>query len=218
VLRTLITSLISLAITPACICAQQERPDTSNDNWTPPSKICDRSGEHCVRLVSNRQPQATDGDCTLIISSKDKDLGRFSTYGYLLSAIWSPDGKYVAVNNRRANAGDYLWILSASDGRAIKVPEELASTHARGMMEIDHRKVMREIARCFPKCTEDTLRKSTLTARGWGSANQLRVREAFIFDAPGVLFVTVEEPYLITADKFEALPSLVVRRVRELTD
>ena len=210
--------LISFVIASTAISAEEEHSNSSNNNRTPPSKICDLSGERCVRLVSNGQPKATDGDCALVISSKGKDLSRSSTYGYLLSAVWSPDGKYVAVNNRRANAGDYVWIFSLTNGAAIKVPGDIAAEQKRTMMATDHSKVVKEITRRFPSCIADTLRKSSLTARSWRNPNELIVREDFIFDAPAVMFVTVEENYRIEGGKFELLPQLIVRRVRELRD
>jgi len=32
----------------------------------------------------------------------------------------------VAINNRRANAGDYLWVISLRDGKPIKMPDDVA--------------------------------------------------------------------------------------------
>ncbi len=86
-------------------------------------------------------------------------------------------------------------------------------------MATNDRKVIKEITRRFPNCTEESLRKGWLKARGWKSASELMVREDFrFFEGPAVIFVTVDETYRISAGKFERLPSLDIRRVRELRD
>ena len=46
--------------------------------------------------------------------------------GYLLDVFYSADNRYVAINNRRANAGDYLWVISLRDGQPLKIPEDVA--------------------------------------------------------------------------------------------
>jgi hypothetical protein len=65
-------------------------------------------------------------ECTLRVSAGGKILAEFPTMGYLLDVLFSPDNAYVAVNNRRANAGDYLWVMSLRDGKPIKMPDDVA--------------------------------------------------------------------------------------------
>ena len=44
-----------------------------------------------------------------------------------MDTFWSPEGRYVAVVNRRANSGDYLWVFSLGDGRTVKKPVDTGS-------------------------------------------------------------------------------------------
>ena len=195
--------------------------------WVPPTELCSNDNNYCVKIIDASLPDKSSKgrivtdypeseDRTLALLSKGQVVAQYPTFAYLLNAFWSPDNTYVAVNNRRANAGDYLWILSLPDGGAIKVPEDLAPKQERKRMAIDDRKVMKEITRRFPNCTENSLRKGWLKARSWKSANELIVREEFRFlDPPSTVLVTVDEIYRVSADRFERLPLLDIRRVRE---
>lgn len=60
---------------------------------------------------------------SLVLRQGDAEIGRFPTFGYVMNFYASPDHRFVAVNNRRGNSGDYLWIIGA-DGRVLKRPED----------------------------------------------------------------------------------------------
>jgi hypothetical protein len=45
------------------------------------------------------------------VRSGKQNVAKYRTEGYLIDAFWSPDGRYVAVDNRRANSADYLWVF-----------------------------------------------------------------------------------------------------------
>jgi hypothetical protein len=80
-------------------------------------------------------------ECTLRVSAGGQTLAEFPTMGYLLNVFFSPDSAHVAINNRRANAGDYLWVISMHDGRAIKMPDDVAEdvgTKNAGKIAGDH--------------------------------------------------------------------------------
>lgn len=155
-------------------------------NWTPPPDLCARDGDYCVKIIRKRLPDAPEGEeFTLIVSSKARILARFPTYGYLLSAFWSPDNRYVAINNRRANAGDYLWVISLGDGNLLKIPADLATELRKeelgNLKGDDPRQTMREVTRRFPDCTEDKLAHDFLFAGGWKSPTELLVIKEFQF-------------------------------------
>jgi len=190
--------------------------------WRPPARLCSNDNNYCVRIVeTNILDKSVNGhiyseypdaeDHALVLSAKGKVIAQYPTYGYLLSAAWSPGNKYVAINNRRANAGDYLWILSLSDGKAIKVPEDLAPKEERSRLLDDLNQIVKEITRSFPNATEENIRsKVWLEGRSWQSRNELKVREDFSFYDKSNDQVTVNQIYRISGDKFERLSSLKI--------
>jgi len=74
----------------------------------PPAEVCSRDNKYCVHMIPT--PGHPD-ECTLRVSASGTTLVESPTMGYLLDVFFSPDNKYVAINNRRANAGDYLWVI-----------------------------------------------------------------------------------------------------------
>lgn len=202
--------------------------DTSD--WKPPAKICSKDQSYCVAIleksladrsakgrISSEYPEIEER--TLVISAKGRTIAEYPTFGYLLSAFWSSDGKYVAVNNRRANSGDYLWVISLADGKAIKVPDDLAPKRERDGLQESSSDLLKRVAQRFPKCTEDELTKDWLEGRAWKNQNELIVREDLKFFAgANVFYVRVDELYRIDGGKLERLPRLDIKHVRELTD
>jgi hypothetical protein len=218
---TLFVASISISFT----ARSQDTPE-----WTPPAKLCSTDNHYCVAIVEKSLPDKSakgrissdypeTEDSTLVVSANGHVLAEYPTFGYLLSAFWRPDGKYVAVNNRRANSGDYLWVISLPNGRAIKVPEELAPGQERESLKKRSSDVLERVAQRFPKCTDIDLTKNWLEARAWKNQNELIVREDFrFFEGSKAFYVRVNEVYRIRDGKFERLPRLDIKHVRELTD
>ena len=108
--------------------------------------------------------------------------------GYLLNVFFSPDNGYVAINNRRANAGDYLWVISLPNGKAIKMPDDVAEDLGKkeaGAIAGNHwsdQSIPEIIALC-PTCTSDDLRHSFLYSTGWKTPGELEVVEEFEFSS-----------------------------------
>jgi hypothetical protein len=158
--------------------------DKKSNQWTPPEEICSKDNNYCVKMVL--KPERPD-ECTLVVSSKGRVLAQFATIGYLLDVFYSPDSSYVTINNRRANAGDYLWVISLRDGKPLKIPEDLATNlkmsefgHVRG----DHSfgNVSPEVtALCPDQCTKDNLIHPFLFGRGWESPSELVILEELHF-------------------------------------
>ena len=92
----------------------------------PPSELFSPDKTHSVQLLETPMPDADPegDDYTLVLTAAGKPIGKFATQGYLIDAFWSPNHKYVAVDNRRANAGDYLWVLDLTNGHAVKIPDD----------------------------------------------------------------------------------------------
>ena len=109
--------------------------------------------------------------------------------GYLLDAIWNPNNRYVAVNNRRSSAGDYLWIFSAPDGKVLKAPNDsLGEVFAR------------RAAVKFPELKSADFDRFTNVAKRWINSSELEVETRIVFHAPSVV-ITRHAVYQITEGK-----------------
>lgn len=92
----------------------------------------------------------------------------------------------MAINNRRANAGDYLWVISLANGQAIKMPDDVAEDLGKkqaGLIAGDHWSDQSnpEIIALCPTCTTDDLRHSFVASNGWTNSGELKVAEEFEF-------------------------------------
>src|SRR5262249_26313243 len=95
---------------------------TSNENWTPPTHVDSPDQQFSVEITDNPNSGGKFEIERLLVIVRDhsKAIASYPTYGYLLDVYWDDTGKYVAVNNRRANAGDYVWVFSLPDGKCLK--------------------------------------------------------------------------------------------------
>lgn len=127
----------------------------------PPKKISSPDGKYTVQIVDKALPGADSlDDFTLIISGNGKALVKVPTYGYLTAAHWSSDGKYVAVNNRRGNSGDYVWVFDLQSGKALKQPDDKnGEAWEKAAAEAVHKEL--------PSASEDSLVRDWVTAQGW---------------------------------------------------
>jgi len=162
---------------------QRKAPLKSGNESRPPSQVCSSDGTYCVHM----KPTAGHPDeCTLLVSAGGKTLATFPTMGYLLDVFFSPDNAHVAINNRRANAGDYLWVISLRDGKAIKMPDDVAEEAGKkdlGTIAGDHwsDQSWPEVIAVCPTCTNDDLRHSFLFSTGWTPSGELKVVEELEF-------------------------------------
>ena len=60
----------------------------------------------------------------LLVKKDGKPVFQELAIGYILNVKWSPDGRYVAINERRGNCGDYLWILDLKNTKVVKTPND----------------------------------------------------------------------------------------------
>src|SRR5438105_15958612 len=121
----------------------------------PPAEVCSRDNKYCVHMIPT--PGHPD-ECTLRISASGTTMAEFPTMGYLLDVFFSPDDAHVAINNRRANAGDYLSVISLPEGRALKAPDDVAADLGKrelGKIKRDYglESTPEMLALC-PTCTE----------------------------------------------------------------
>ncbi len=172
------------------------KESSAQTEWKPSTELCSPDHEYCVKIVAKAQ----DVDHReLIVSSKARVLAKFPTFGYLMDAFWSPDNKYVAISNRRANAGDYLWVISLSNGAALKMPDDLATE--MGKKNLGHisgddpwGKTVKEVTTRFTECAHDRLDHNFLFAQGWESASDLLVLEELQFSNEPPQSATITAP------------------------
>ena len=195
----LIASIIAYAfcaVSVTILFALSEATAQTQTEWRPSTELCSGDQEYCVKIVAETQdPNKRE----LIVSSKAGVLAKFPTFGYLMDAFWSPDNKYVAINNRRANAGDYLWVISLKDGAALKVPDDVASD--LGKRNLGHiidddpwGKTVREVTTRFSDCAKARLDHRFLYSQGWKSASDLLVMEELQFSKQPPQTATITAP------------------------
>ena len=182
--KLILPGLILIAIACAHGAGRQGKPPRKSSNESgPPSQVCSNDSKYCVHM----KPTAGHPDeCTLRVSAGGKTLAEFPTMGYVLDVLFSPDNAYVAINNRRANAGDYLWVISLRDGKAIKMPDDVAEEAGKkdlGKITGDHwaDQSRPEVIALCPTCTCDDLQHSFLFSTGWTSSGELKVVEELEF-------------------------------------
>jgi len=143
-----------------------------------------------------------DGFFTIAVRSGQQDIAKYPTMGFLIDAFWSPDGKYVAVDNRRANSGDYLWVFRLSDGRAMRMPVDAVPGHPEDAYEKYAENLVQRVTRKFPQLTQDEFRKLFTFAKGWTDSGDLIVKTNFAFrNLPERLIAILLQTFRVADDK-----------------
>jgi hypothetical protein len=172
----------------------------------PPEELFSSDQRYSVRILHSALPGSDpyDGFFTIAVRSGQKYVAKYPTEGYLIDAFWSPDGKYVAVDNRRGNSGDYLWVFRLSDGRAIKMPVDAQPNH---MGEKYYEEVVQRVTAVYPELTFAEFRKLFVFARGWRENGELQVKTNLAFrnleNAIGVVLETfrIENDKLVLVER-----------------
>jgi hypothetical protein len=140
------------------------------EEWKPPTHV-DSPDKRFVVEIQQINPDAKSLDRLIIIRDAGKEIARQKTVGYLLNVFWDDTGRYVAINNRRANAGDYVWIFSLPDGKCIKTAD---SGQFRFLME----PALNSFKRLDARATDQKLEKIWIRAKGWFGSGKLLVQVA----------------------------------------
>ena len=120
--------------------------------------------QYSVEIV---RPDPNSADATMVVRQGSKTLAALPTIGFLPEAYKSTDGKYLGINNRRANSGDYLWVLELPSGKVLKNPDDEKGKSWRGAAAASFHKA-------DPAATEETFIRDWLTTTGW-NGNQLKI-------------------------------------------
>ena len=170
----------------------------------PPEELYSPDQRYSVKILHSALPGADhyDGFFTIAVRSGEQYIAKYPTIGFLIDAFWSADGKCVAVDNRRANSGDYLWVFRLSDGRAIKMPVDAAPGHPEDAYEKYTADLVKRVARKFPELTYDEFRKLFTFAKGWTDSGDLIVKTNFAFrNLPEDQIAILLQTFKITDDK-----------------
>jgi len=155
-------------------------PKTESPDQGPPARIASSDGTSSVRILQQAMP-GTDGVTdffTLEVLQGEKVVARVPTEGYLISAYWSPDGRLIAVNNRRGNSGDYLWVFALPDGTCIKKADD-----EFGQLWLST--AIKEIGSEVKSATADSVYRNWLTATGWSASGELQINVRVRFSKAG---------------------------------
>src|SRR5947199_4361119 len=143
----------------------------------PPDELFSPDKRYSVKMLHTALPGSGPyGFFTLTVRAGDRVLSEFPTIGYLIDAFWSPDGKYVAVDNRRGNSGDYLWVFRLRDGRAIRMPVDALPDHGEGAYGKYVEDLVGRVSRKFHELTYGEVPKLCTFANGWTGAGQVLVK------------------------------------------
>ena len=142
-----------------------------------------------------------DGFFTIAVRHGKQNLSKFPTEGYLIDAFWSPDGKYVAFDNRRANSGDYVWVFRLRDGHAIKMPVDAQPQHADDVYDKYAEEVVHRVTAVYPELAYGQFSKLFVFAHGWTKTGDLQIKTNIGFRNLENEIAVVWETYRIENDK-----------------
>jgi len=150
---------------------------------SPQEELYSPDHRYSVRILHSALPGTDpyEGFFTIVVSSGQQYISKYPTIGFLIDAFWSADGKWVAVDNRRANSGDYLWVFRLSDGCVIRMPVDAVPGHPEDAYEKYATDLVERVTRKFPELTYDELRKLFTFAKGWTDSGDLLVKTNFAF-------------------------------------
>ena len=169
----------------------------------PPEELFSPDKRYSVTILHSALPGSDpyNGFFTIAVRNGKQDLGSYPTQGYLIDAFWSPDGKYVAVDNRRGNSGDYLWVFSLRDGSAIKMPIDAGPKRPTEYYEKNARETIARVTAVYPELTYDQFNKLFTLAQGWTKSGELQVKTNMKFRNLENEIAVLWETYRVEQDK-----------------
>ena len=107
----LLVSMFFMSISFSLLCARDREVVTVQS----PDRM------HTIKLspYTGERRQLDIEDQTLFINKGDRNLSSFPFSGQLVSVYWSPDERYVAIDNHYGHRAWKTWIISLADGALI---------------------------------------------------------------------------------------------------
>lgn len=167
------------------------------------SEIVSPNDNFSVGIVGSALPGADPytGFFTLVLQKQGKIMSEYPTIGYLLNAFWNESGAAVAVNNRRGIHGDYLWVLSLKDGKALKEPDDQQASA-----------IANRAFKHFPECDPRALDGVLTETLGWKNSTDLVVQTRLFFNKKTIvvrrnaLYRLVDEKLALANEEFTRIP------------
>jgi len=180
----------------------------------PPRELRSLSGKYTVEMRDTILADNPDRDSgsTIVLLERDRVMTQVSTIGYLLDCYWTQDERYVTVNNRRANSGDYVWVFSLGTGKVVKRPDDLATKGQLLDYDAVTKAVVEKVTAKLPEFTWHTFLRRTTLAKGWQTPTQLRVDTSMLFSNSEGTWVLLSEVYEVAENKLQLRESKVSKQ------
>ena len=155
-------------------------------------------GQHSVEILHTALPGSDpdDGFFTITVQAAGRVLARYPTEGYLTAACWSPDGRFVAVNNRRGTYGDYVWVFRVHDGHALKQPSDASPVPGQPIYSSDA--LLARVREKFPEYRDAGYYKFGAHAEHWTGPNELEIAAIVTFTHTDDDLVRIFDTYLVS--------------------
>ena len=126
-------------------------------------------GEFSVKVVDLPEKEGADEvDQVLELRRGPKVIASYPAMGYVKDAFWSPEGKWVAMNVRDANSGDYIWVLAVETGALVRKPNE----DVEDAWETEAYAAFKKLDK---RAIPDNMRHYWKSAQGWTGDGKLKV-------------------------------------------
>jgi len=166
------------------------------------------SGQHSIKLIpASTESEPDRGE--LKLCAGQKILASYTVIGYITEVFWSPEDKYVALENRWANGGDYVWVFHLNDGAVVKRPDELQSDPqvAYGLNALIQR-----IKQKLPEYKKGGFYKRTTHFVSWKSASDFELESIVGFTHVGDSYADVLDTYHISKTRLSLLDSKIEKK------
>jgi len=117
-------------------------------------------------------------------------IAHYPFEGELVSAYWSPSGRYVAINNHSGHGGWWLWIVRLTDGRIVRAANPVASSDYDRYSDyqcfpdlFDSAEAKNKIGAVYGGYSSDQAKLGyTTIGYGWRKGDILLVHHRLLFD------------------------------------
>jgi len=186
------------------------------------------SKEYSVR-VSEIGGNGGSAAHALDISYHGMIVAHYPFEGELVSAYWSPSGRYVAINNHSGHYGWWLWIVDLRDGHIIRAENVVASSDYDRYSDyqcfpdlFDSAEARNKIGAIYGAYSSDQMRLGyTTVGYGWRKGDLLLVYHRLAFDrlaAGSGAIIQVLEKFKVSARGITILEGSVSAKRVKLSD
>jgi hypothetical protein len=186
------------------------------------SSLTSPTKEYTLKLVDTSTPY----EYQLRILRHGNELAHYPFEGELISAYWSPNLKFVAIDNHWGMGGFHVWIVSLADGSVItshgvvkgsNYDRYIDDGYFSNLLDEAHEK----LKKINPGIDNDQLRDGYKSvAYGWTTEGNLLMFHQFPFDDFGTKYGLIIQGYSIwkVTDHNVSLKSISFKTARDDRD